>query len=187
MPPITDGPSLFATSSTPYIVAVACASVACSPFRTRRRCMGFTSFPSVSVRLAGRAMGLGTFYPPHSLGNPVQYMTCTGRSGAFWLQLPGLRRETSVSCLMLTTVQSNVHMCFPYPLPQHSSTDLFSRLDSPCRLLARLSLWPFAQNVYPQLRTSRLLMTHVQSRSLRSGSGFSWMETRHAEWCRVCA
>lgn len=34
----------------------------------------------------------------------------------FWLQLLDLHQETSVSCLLLTTVQSNVHMCFPYPL-----------------------------------------------------------------------
>ncbi len=109
--------------------------------------MGFTSFPSVSTRLASRAMGLETFFPPHVLGNPLQSMTNSGLRGAFWLQLLSLHRETSVSCSILTTVQSNVHMRFPYPLPQHSSTDLFSRLDGPCSPLVRMRLVAFAQNV----------------------------------------
>lgn len=86
------------------------------PYGVRRRCMGFTSFPSVSARLASRAMGLGTFYPPHVLGNPLQCMTSSGLRDAFWLQLLDLHQETSVSCSIITTVQSNVHMCFPYPL-----------------------------------------------------------------------
>lgn len=36
-------------------------------------------------------MGLGTFSPPHLLGNPLKCMTCNGLSGAFWLQLPGFK------------------------------------------------------------------------------------------------
>lgn len=62
MTPVTGAHSLFASSSTRYTMAVACASVA-TPDR-RWRCIGLTSFPKVPIRLASQRMGLGTFYPP---------------------------------------------------------------------------------------------------------------------------
>lgn len=119
-------------------MAFACAQVARLSLRTYGRCMGFTSFLKVPIRMADPMKGLGTFYPPHVLGNPLQWMTCNGLRDAFWPQLLHLHEETSVSCLLLTTVQSNVHIRFPYPLPWRASTVLFSRLDRFRKQLVRV-------------------------------------------------
>lgn len=119
-------------------MAFACAQVAHPSLRTHGRCMGFTSFLKVPIRMADPMKGLGTFYPPHVLGNPLQCMTCNGLRDAFWPQLLHLHEETSVSCLVLTTVQSNVHIYFPYPLPWRASTDLFSRLGRFYKRLVRV-------------------------------------------------
>ncbi len=45
------------------------------------RCIGFTSFPSVSIWLASQTMGLGTLFPPQVLWertqvNDMQFLTC---------------------------------------------------------------------------------------------------------------
>jgi hypothetical protein len=63
--PITGQHSLFAFSSAHCTVAIAYALVAI--LLQGWRCIGFTSFPKVSIRLASQTMGLGTFYPPHAL------------------------------------------------------------------------------------------------------------------------
>lgn len=101
--------------------------------------------------------GLGTFYPPHVLGNPLQSMTGNGLRGAFWPQLLHLHGETSVSCLLLTTVQSNVHIRFPYPLPWRASTVLFSRLGCFYKLLVRVRSLPHAARltIAPHLPITR--------------------------------
>ncbi len=74
------------------------------------------------VGLTGR-MGLGTFFPPcvfweqTEVSNPqFRHMPFGSSSSA--------NRETSVSWSMVTTVQTNVHLCFPYPLPWHPRTCL---------------------------------------------------------------
>lgn len=62
MPPITGGLSLFATSSTRWLMALPCGWVASDLHRWR--VIGFTSFPKVPRWLAGQQMGLGTHFPP---------------------------------------------------------------------------------------------------------------------------
>ena len=73
-------------------------------------------------------MGLGMFYPPHVQWeriavHDVRFLTCCLLAVA-----PRMTRETSVSYFMLTTVLSNIHMCFPYPLPRHPLSVLFALL-----------------------------------------------------------
>ena len=183
MPSITDDHSLFATSSAPCTMAFACAQVAHPSLQMYGRCMGFTSFLKVPIRMADPMKGLGTFYPPHVLGNPLQCMTSNGLRGAFWPQLLHLHEETSVSCLVLTTVQSNVHIRFPYPLPWRASTVLFSRLGCFYKLLVRVRSFPHAARltIAPHLPITR------DARIVRVTSFRRWfrcLETRHFEWCR---
>lgn len=106
-----------------------CLRSGCPSILANVRAMHGVYLVSQSAHSDGYPMkGLGTFYPPHALGNPLQWMTNNGLRDAFWLQLLHLHEETSVSCLLLTTVQSNVHIYFPYPLPWRASTVLLSRL-----------------------------------------------------------
>jgi hypothetical protein len=129
-------------------------------------------------------IGLGTFYPPHVSGNPLQSMTDNGLRDAFWLQLLQVNGETSVSCLIVTTVQLNVHIRFPYPLPQHSLIDLFNQLGGLCRPLVRVGLWPCAEC----LTTASHLVITCDARAVEVSPFRDWfrffIETRHFERCR---
>lgn len=87
-------------------------------------------------------------------------------------------RETSVSCSIVTTVQTNVHVAFPVPFTFPSSRSLALRVTRPYGQAVPRK----AKEVYPWLRTTRLLRTHARERSLSSMSGFR--ETRHLERCR---
>jgi len=87
MPSITDGHSLFATSSAHCTMALAHAWVA-RLFRAWRR-IGFTSFPKVPRRSADRQMGLGTHYPPDVHGERVEVHDLQlPNIVPFWPQLP---------------------------------------------------------------------------------------------------
>lgn len=173
MPSITDGHSLFATSSAPCTMAVAYASVA---WRLLAQTSGGTwGLPRFLIDPTGwqASDGVRDVLSAARVGEPT--VIDDGQRPTWcllWLQLPDLHQETSVSCLMITTVQSNVHICFPYPLPQHSPDLLFSQDGRPSQASHAHGFRPLTQNVYPQLRTPQLLATHVQLRSLRSGSGF---------------
>ena len=72
-------------------------------------------------------MGLGMFFPPHAQWERIavhdkRFLTCCLLAVA-----PRIDRETSVSYLIVTTVLTNIHLCFPYPLPRHPLTVLFSQ------------------------------------------------------------
>ena len=146
-------------------MAVACASVA-TPY-WRWRCIGFTSFPLMPIRPAGQTMGLGTFYPPRVLREQAEghdpLLQTRYRFGcsspASW--------KTRVSCALVTAVLTNVHMCFPYPLPRPPSHVLLAGF-----IQLTLDLCACARVVYPWLRTTQLPEMHAQTRSLRSRSGF---------------
>lgn len=76
--------------------------------------MGFTSFLCVPIWLASQTMGVGTLFPPGVVGNDVKLLIFTSRLRAFWPQLL-LDGETRVSCLLVTAVQTRVHITFPVP------------------------------------------------------------------------
>lgn len=103
-------------------------------------------------------------------------MTVDPRRVAFWPQLSERTRKTRVSCTMFTTVLTNVHLCFPYPLPHHPSIVLLDRSDSlaralctsPCRLFIRGS----ARSDYSD-------RTHGRGHSVPGV--VSVIETRHLE------
>jgi hypothetical protein len=98
-------------------MAVTYASVA-TPY-WRWRCIGFTSFPKVPIRPAGQTMGLGTFYPPRVLREQVEVHDTQPQTRCRFGRSSPASRKTRVSCTILTTVLTNVHLCFPYPLPRH--------------------------------------------------------------------
>lgn len=108
MPSITDSHSLFATSSAHCTMALTCAWVA--SFLRTWRCVGFTSFLKVPRRSADRQMGLGTHYPPGAhRGNELRCMTRSSRAPYLLVTAPCQpegRQETSVSCLLVTMVQT---------------------------------------------------------------------------------
>ena len=85
---------------------------------------GLPRFPRCPIRPAGQTMGLGTFYPPRvrreqaEVNDPQLQTRCR-----FGPSSP-VSRETRVSWIIVTTVQANVHLCFPYPLPRHPLTVL---------------------------------------------------------------
>lgn len=114
-----------------------------------------------------RRWGQGRSIRRAFIGNKQWCMTHCFRRDAFWPQLPRLLWETRVSCFMVTAVLSNVHMCFPFPIPRPPSRVLlagFIQLTSDLCARARV--------VYPWLRTTQLLGMHAQTRSRRSRRGF---------------
>ena len=165
MTPITGAHSLFASSSARYTMAVACASVA-TPYR-RWRCIGFTSFPKVPIRPAGQTMGLGTFSPPRVRREQIEVSDLQPQTRCRFGRSSPVARETRVSCFILTAVLSNVHLCFPYPLPRPPPYVLLAGF-----IRLALDLCACARVVYPWLRTPQLLGMHARARSLRSRSGF---------------
>ena len=88
-----------------------CRSNSCE---RKRRCMGFTSFPD---RPTGwqPAMGLGTFFPPHVLGNPLSHMTDSGLRGAFWLQLLDLHQRDKRK--LLYSYDGSIERSHMFPVP----------------------------------------------------------------------
>ena len=73
-------------------------------------------------------MGLGMFFPPHVQWERIAVHDMRFQTCCLLAVAPRMARETSVSYLIVTTVLSNIHMCFPYPLPRHSLTVLFGQL-----------------------------------------------------------
>lgn len=99
-------------------MAVACAWVA-SAKTARGRCIGLTSFPEVPIWLACQTMGLGTFSPPCAHGERLVMDDTRVRAQCRFGCSSPASRKTSVSCVILTTVPTNVQVAFPYPLPRH--------------------------------------------------------------------
>ena len=128
---------------------------------------GLPRFPRCPIRPAGQTMGLGTFYPPRVLREQAEghdpLLQTRYRFGcsspASW--------KTRVSCALVTAVLTNVHMCFPYPLPRPPSHVLLAGF-----IQLTLDLCACARVVYPWLRTTQLPEMPAQTRSLRSRSGF---------------
>ena len=147
-------------------VAFAKACRACRPWR----CIGFTSFLKMPIRLAGRKMGLGTFYPPHAQRertarhDPQSQACCRfGRSS------PGDPGKQELAALWLrrfsrtfTCVSRTLYLGVP---PPSCSADWHPLAWSAYALIA--------QGVSRWLRTAQLLRLLVRSRSLRSRSGSS--------------
>ncbi len=166
-------------------MAFTCDQVAHNSLKSCRRCIGLTSFPKVPNWLACQKMGLGTFYPPRAVGNSFQYVTWNDRCAMpFWLQLSleVFPWKTSVSCSMIPTVLTNVHITFPIPFISAPSDVLAYVCRYPSRRIHACRLG-FKQSVYPQLCTNQLLEMHMRLRSLCS-KVVSVVETRHLEWCR---
>lgn len=61
------------------------------------------------------------------VGNESESMTADSGRGTFWSQLPRLPVDTSVSCLLLTAVHTNVHITFPIPFTPATLSDLAFR------------------------------------------------------------
>jgi hypothetical protein len=161
-------------------MAVACASVATA--RRAGRCIGFTLFPKVPIQPAGRMTGLGTFYPPHARRertevNDPQFQTwCRfGRSSP-------ASRKTRVSCTMVTTVLTNVHLCFPYPLPHQPPIVL---LDGSGSLSQTLCPLPGRLLIRGSARLDCSSRTHGRGHFVPEV--VSVKETRHLERCRSLA
>ena len=77
--------------------------------------MGLTSFLSVPSSVGTEQMGLGTLYPPQIvLGTNAESRPDIPDLVPFGRSSPP-KRETSVSCLMVTTVLTRVHSMFPIP------------------------------------------------------------------------
>ena len=64
-------------------------------------------------------MGLGTFYPPRVRREQIEVHDMQSQTRCHFGRSSPVARKTRVSCLILTAVLTNVHMCFPYPLPRH--------------------------------------------------------------------
>ena len=114
MTSITDAHSLFASSSIRSHQHLPAAP----PLRAWR--CDQTYLVSQGAQLAGvPVMGLGTFYPPRVRREQAEmHDTQLQTRYRFGHSYP-VSRKTRVSCFIVTAVLSNVHMCFPYPLPRH--------------------------------------------------------------------
>jgi len=157
MPSITDGHSLFATSSAHCTMARACAWVA-YPWGSRR-CIGFTSFPKMPSRSADRQMGLGTHYPPKVVaGSGAKYMTLAPKTSCLLATAPSLRKRQALAVQFLRWFKREFTLHFPYPIRQRPNHLLLGGFWT----RSRVPSCACAQDVYLQLRTPGLLQTHVQ-------------------------
>ena len=103
-------------------MAVAYASVAAP--RGAWRHIGFTSFPKMPNPACGQKLGLGTFSPPRARREQAAIHDMQLQTRCHFGHSSPANRKTRVSYLIFTMVQTNVHMCFPYPLPRHPLTVL---------------------------------------------------------------
>lgn len=84
---------------------------------------------SQGARTGGsQPMGLGMFYPPHVQWDRAAVDDLRLQTRCLLAVAPRETRETSVSYLLVTAVLTNIHMCFPYPLPRHPLSVLFALL-----------------------------------------------------------
>ena len=120
MTSITDAHSLFASSSIRSHQHLPAAP----PLRAWR--CDQTYLVSQGAQLAGEpVMGLGTLSPPRVRREQAEvHDTQLQTRYRFGHSYP-VSRKTRVSCFIVTAVLSNVHMCFPYPLPRHPPIVLF--------------------------------------------------------------
>lgn len=90
--------------------------------------MGFTSFLPLPNPAAAGVMGLGTCYPPPTRWEQPAVHDRLAQVGCRFGRSSQPELETSVSYLLLTTVQAQVHITFPVP---------FS-FSSPCSLVQQV-------------------------------------------------
>ena len=161
-------------------MAFACARAALG--QMAGRCIGFTSFPKAPIWLACQKMGLGTLYPPRVQREQTEVHDPQFQTRCRFGHSSPVTRKTRVSCSMVTTVLTSVHMCFPYPLPRHPLAVLLSRFvvftHDFCACGAGCLI---AASHEPITRDARAVgVTSFQK-------WFRWLETRHLERCRsVC-
>ena len=140
--------------------------------------MGLTSFLFVPSSVDTEQMGLGTLYPPQIvLGTNAESRPAIPDLMPFGRSSPP-RRETSVSCLMVTTVQTRVHSMFPVPCTLAIFLLLARRIGTGLRPSYVLAHRSFNHSFAPPDYSRR---TCSQGHAVPSVVS---VETRHKERCR---
>ncbi len=89
------------------------------------------------------------------------------------------KREASVSCSMLTTVQARVHRCFPYPFPRRSLQVLLMELEQACACLVCGSTDRLTTASHPRIAPSACAVEDTPF------PRWFWWRTRHRERCTL--
>lgn len=144
---------------------------------------GLPRFPRCPIQPAGRKMGLGTFYPPRVLREQTemddsQFQT-RGRFGPSSLSC--LKRQ-ALSWFIVTAVLTNVHLCFPYPIPRHLLIGL-PMCRTPSLVCCALD-GAGCLSVAPYNPITRIALTDGV---MSFQTWFRFTETRHLERCRLAA
>ena len=104
-------------------------------------------------------MGLGMFYPPHVQWERIAMHDARFPTCCLLAVAPRFARETRVSYSIVTTVLTNIHMCFPYPIPRHPLTVLFGPFTAfasgLCAVARRMFNRGFAHPNYSECTHSR--------------------------------